>query len=96
MKKFIKILLIPIVLLAPSTIVAQIHNNLPQFDKIRNTHIENSDTKCSADCEVLIIKRKCLEKIFESNPEKNTFFYKELSFLSDNSYLQCAAEKAMH
>ena len=93
MKKFIKISSLFAVLLAPSIIVSQVHNNLPQFQKIHDSHIETIETKCSATCEILIIKRKCLEEILKSRPEKSTLFYKELLFLSDNSYLQCIDEK---
>lgn len=96
MKKIIKISSLFALLLMPSIIVSQVHNKLPQFQKIHDTHIATLETKCSATCEILIIKRKCFEEIFESSPEKNTLLYKELSFLSDNSYLQCANEKALN
>ena len=86
-----------VLLLLSMVLIAHKHENIAQFDKIRHhyevNNIDNSDTKCPNLCEILIIKRECLEDLFQSKPEKNTFVFKHFKFLNDVDYLTCVESK---
>ena len=93
MKKILLALLSPFASLALAMIiVSHKHENLPQFDKVRDYYeangIDNTDTKCPK-CGIYTTKRVCLEEVLLNEPEKDTFVFKSFTFVDDNSYLQC-------
>ena len=98
MKRAVLVLVsLGVLLLLSMMVIAHKHENLTQFDKIREhyekNNIDNSGTKCPNLCEIFIIQRECLEDLFQSKPEKNTFVFKYFTFLNDVDYLTCVESK---